>query len=918
MTRRFAWMLVAVGLGCTLTWTGCSSDATTPAGSAGGDTDGISYGDGGVTFEDTLFGNLDGKTKDVSVGPQKDTGVFADKDGVVPHDTGEQKACAEPGGVLCECTDGKDCLSGYCVDSRVGKICTKECEGDCPEGFGCAQLSNSGTDVTFVCLPKILTLCDPCSTHKDCQGQTEGGELCIPHGPDGNDGSFCGYPCAADGGCPDGYVCQKEGLSAPQCVPESGECTCSPLAKKNELATACASAGDAGSCPGERRCSDAGLSACDAPFAAAETCNGEDDDCNGVIDDITAAPCEESNPDGTCSGTTACEGGEEVCTAQTPKTEACNTLDDDCDGEVDEATCDDDIACTDDVCTDTGNCKHPVSAGACLISGVCYSEGTANPEDPCLKCIPEVSGVVWSLANGGSCDDGNPCTKDDTCEEGVCKGAPYACDDSVSCTNDACDGAGGCTHEIAAGSCLIEGACVTAGTTKPGGACLLCAPSTTNTDWTLAEGASCDDGNPCTLGDTCAAGLCAGTPLDCSGLADGCNDGVCLGGSCQKAPKGGPCDDGNPCTFSDQCLGGACVGTPVDCSALDTPCKQGICEGGACKVKELKGPCDDGDTCTENDQCTNGECKGTAKDCSTLTDTCNVGLCSNGSCVKQPTPGPCNDGDTCTSSDACLGGVCVGVPKDCSPYTDACNLGVCSNGSCIKSPVSNPCDDGDACTSNDKCVGGTCVGTPLNCSGLSDSCNTGICSGGKCVKQPKTGACNDNDACTSGDVCSNGQCAGTPNKDNYEPNNSYIGKPITNITDCANPGAQSLTATLYPSGDVDWFTFQDKDTTGCDVEPKVTLTVPSGVDYDLCVYFECQNGETVDLSCTEGSLVSGPSAKSKGCCSTKTGSSAESVRLSPSCSWLGTGNESGDIDVKVFKKSGSPTCSSYTMAWGDS
>jgi hypothetical protein len=115
--------------------------------------------------------------------------------------------------------------------------------------------------------------------------------------------------------------------------------------------------------------SDAGLSACAAPPGyiaqggdcerfdatkhpgAGEFCNGVDDDCDDQADDVepvfvdtdsastTRFPCVIPNA-GICSaGHFTCVNARKVCTSLTTPaaTDVCNGLDDDCDGQVDEA-----------------------------------------------------------------------------------------------------------------------------------------------------------------------------------------------------------------------------------------------------------------------------------------------------------------------------------------------------------------------------------------------------------------------------------------------------------------------------------------------------------------------------------------------------------------------------------------------------
>jgi hypothetical protein len=70
------------------------------------------------------------------------------------------------------------------------------------------------------------------------------------------------------------------------------------------------------------------------------------------------------------------------------------------------------------------------------------------------------------------------------------------CADVSPCTDDQCQGAGGCLHAA------------------------------------VPDGTPCEDGDACTLGDTCAAGAC-GTPRDVDGDAHG--DAACGGDDCDDA-----------------------------------------------------------------------------------------------------------------------------------------------------------------------------------------------------------------------------------------------------------------------------------------------------------------------------------------------------------------------------------------------
>ena len=100
--------------------------------------------------------------------------------------------------------------------------------------------------------------------------------------------------------------------------------------------------------------------------------------------------------------------------------------------------CDDALWCTVDGCNDSGECTHVPTPGTCFIGGECFYSGTTK--SPCEKCVPTKDPLVWTSLDGGPCEDGNPCTLADICDDGVCIGvmdnpctSPGPCTESVGC-----------------------------------------------------------------------------------------------------------------------------------------------------------------------------------------------------------------------------------------------------------------------------------------------------------------------------------------------------------------------------------------------------------------------------------------------------------------------------------------------------
>gem|GEM_PF-3199967 len=271
-----------------------------------------------------------------------------------------------------------------------------------------------------------------------------------------------------------------------------------------------------------------------------------------------------------------------------------------------------------------------------LISSMSMSDAnTANVEGVTyispgeLVFASEPNEFYRYTTHGGSCDDGDSCTINDTWNGCDCSGTLMDSDgDGICNSQDACP----------------------------------------NLDNSLIGG-SCNDGNSCTINDVWTSACnCAGTPT-----SDSDNDGVCNADDACPGKNdnlvGAACNDGDPCTTNDKYNNNCkCVGTPGQDADND-----GVCDtNDACPNFDdnlIGNSCNDGDACTRNDVWTSScNCIGTP-----LQDSDNDGVCDiNDGCPNDAAK---------TSSGLCGCG---------NPDADSNNNGICDDDEQVSSncPVS--------------------------------------------------------------------------------------------------------------------------------------------------------------------------------------------------------------------------------------
>ncbi|MGC4118420.1 MAG: MopE-related protein [Myxococcales bacterium] len=755
----------------------------------------------------------------------------------------------------------------HCPQTEVCNGLDDDCDGLGDEGNVCGS--------TCLVTPSA-EVCDGCDN--DCDGVADNGlSLSLP----------CGY----------------SGPGEPSYC--AGTITCKP--STSVVKGGCSASG--------------GLSACTfpAPGPSAEACNTMDDDCNGIADDnVTAVACvpagspaglvyfDGAHPNSTCKmGTTLCVNGATQCQGWVgPSAETCDALDNDCNGQVDDALSGLGKPCGQSV----GECKPGVTA---CMSGAIVCTGTVPP-------VPEVC-------------DGKDNDCDGATDQGVLADAP------APGLNGCWQNSGTCCHFGAMGWCP-----------PPGGAChgagLLSAPCQPGVlacqagQWLCLnarppEPEACDavdndcdgwvdlgvagDSSPCSsnVGEcrtgttSCSAGhtVCSGV-LPTVEVCDG-KDNDCDGETDEAVAAGAPCAmpydsalfsgkrDGLPCRMGSlTCQGAAglvCMGgvapQPELCDGIDNDCDGRIDEPGA----EPNGS--DGSANPQDPLQTLGE-------------VCRTGAtpwswtCVNGAfvCLGTGTPEVCDcvDNDQDGNIDNALPGnppVC-GTGRECVRFAASCQCAEpCGDGA-------YPCPSGQAClevvssetgaAAGQRCVANPCAGgcaskTVTDAEGKVLCAPAGAVAPDERCATPPVCACKAENgcqppcagvSCQAGTVClQSGARAGTCVADNcYEvpcPGCDRVCHDGACVADPCSPNPCGAIEECHPTAD---FTGHTCSRPCSQVTCGAGQTCVQGQCLDGCVP-ACDQGQVCDLSkappqCVENKCPASGKCSDGSCCEPLTGS----------------------------------------------
>jgi hypothetical protein len=691
----------------------------------------------------------------------------------------------------------------------------------------CDGIVDNGNVCPNKCVPSP-EVCDGCDN--DCDGWTDNGVATVPCGPSGpNEPANCQgtMACKAPQQVPVGGCAAGGGYGACQNNPQPEVCdgldnNCDGIVDNGIAPTPCVPPGTPGNLVygGKSQCVK-GTQACGGTCQgfvgpSIEICDGIDNDCNGVVDDLpigVGKPCGISQPPCT-PGLTACVNGALVCQGGVAKQpEICDGKDNDCDGVVDNAPLADAPAPGQNGCwNQPGNCCTFANLAWCPPQGATCT-GAGSLSAPCSNGTLACAGAAGWVCQGakdpavevcdgvdndcnGKIDDGNLPNVG-----GACGGGPGQDPNTPPCHQGvltcvagvlSCTGQQGPSLEICNGiddDC--DGVIDNAPTDKPNIVCTLTPPH---------DKPPCVPGLPVCQGGawTCVGGGIQPQPEVCNGIDDDCDGEI----DEQGVPPEGIDGTKNPNPPPDGSIGEACGVNVGECKQGLWACAKGkfVCQGGVPAGPEV---CD----CKDND------CDGNVDNPNGNTPLCGGSQsCVKGAhgcqCAEKAGAGehPCPPGQTpekvtdsatgkdlgfyCTQDlcpDSCLGE----TRKDangkvlCAPagtVLDNCYqppVCACKANGCAEPCAGVTCDAGTVCANYGpkagSCVQNNCWSVP--CQGCGKACDQGSCVDNPCTAstckpteecKPKAdfkgydcvAACGDT-ACKTGERCDAGKCVPT-------------------------------------------------------------------------------------------------------------------------------------------------------------
>jgi hypothetical protein len=593
------------------------------------------------------------------------------------------------------CAENAECASNFCIAVADGRACSRRCgsEEDCPDGWFCAQVTNPGADVTFICVPEDA----PCA----------GADLMTDPEHCGFCDNACTYP-SAEALCVEGDC-------------RIGDCTPGAVDLDGDPQTGCEYA-------------------CTPTLDGMEACDAIDNDCDGAVDEGIDTQsdlahcggcgqrCAPPNARASCvDGACLIEGcldgfidvdgdpanGCEVgCAPSNDGVEACDTIDNDCDGQADEGF---DLQTDGQHCGACNQpCTRPNAVAECQMAQCVFVEcapdfydRNGDPADGCEvgcqrsnagveRCdgidndcdgpIDEGFDVQTDVLHCGACD--RPCARPNAmraCLDGQCRdlacvdgffdldgvvdnGCEYACEiageEQCNGADDDCNGR------------ADEGFDLMADVAHCGGCGQICAPA-------AAEPA-------CIMGD-CRIAACDAGFVDLDGaVANGCEYACARDGAELCDQRDNDCDGQTDEGFDTQTDVAHCGGCGMRCAPENAA---PLCVGGQCRIDACQDGFADADGEVGNGcECTirpevcdrqDNDCDGRVDEAfDTQTDVahcggCNQacapanagGLCVNGGCRIDA----CADGFADADGDASNGCECVIAAEACDGADNDCD-----------------------------------------------------------------------------------------------------------------------------------------------------------------------------------------------------------------------------------------------------